>query len=291
MIAVNWGTTNFRAYRLHRNGVAVDSKSLRLSILEVGHDDFYEALLVQVGDWIIDGEDRILMCGMVGSRQGWMEVPYVPAPAGLQEIALGVLHFDVQKNHIGIVPGISAVDRGDAPEVMRGEETEILGIMSGGFDGTICLPGTHTKWATIRESKVERFETYMTGELYATLRDYTILGRSMGSDVGVVMDAFREGLCCAEREGGLLHHLFSARTLVLAGKMPENVAASYLSGLLIGSELHDRMPTDDVHLVGATELCSLYAEALRVRGVTSSVEPANADARGLAVVGRVLGWI
>jgi 2-dehydro-3-deoxygalactonokinase len=98
----------------------VDKKSSGISIL--GHDDFYAALLAQVGDWIADGEDRILMCGMVGGRQGWMEVPYVRAPAGLQEIALGVLHFDVQKNYIGIIPGISAVDRADMPEVMRGEK-------------------------------------------------------------------------------------------------------------------------------------------------------------------------
>jgi 2-dehydro-3-deoxygalactonokinase len=292
LIAINWGTTNLRAYRLDRNGAIIHERSSARGILSVEPGRFAETLYSEIRDWLALGETQILLAGMVGSRQGWKEIPYVPCPAGIEELSRNLVSVDLDDAKAVIVPGISYSDANGVPEVMRGEECEIIGIIESCGDAkNICLPGTHSKWVRIERSKIASFVTYMTGEVYAAMRDHTILSRTMRSGA-TNEESFHQGLRRSRDGGGLLHHLFGVRSLVIAGQMREEEAALYLSGLLIGHEVGTMLePGSHVHLVGASALCSLYATAITVFGGTSSFTDEDAAARGLAAIGRILAWI
>ena len=291
MIAVNWGTTNFRAYRLDEDGTIVDERSSARGINSVVSGRFAETLHSQVHDWLALGDTHILLGGMVGSRQGWKETLYVPCPAGINELSRSLVPVDFEHAEAMLVPGISSSDASGVPEVMRGEECEILGIIESGDDAeTICLPGTHSKWVQLDHERITGFVTCMTGEVYATLRNHTILSRLMRA-AAIIDESFHRGLDRSREDGGLLHHLFGVRTLVLAGRMREEEAASYLSGLLIGHELGSMLNTGSrVHLVGSSDLCKLYAEGIRAFGGRSSIASERTAALGLAAIGRGLGW-
>jgi len=234
MIAVNWGTTNFRAYRLREGGAIADERSSARGVLSVEPGGFPQVLYSEIRDWLDLGDVHVLLAGMVGSRQGWQEVPYVQCPAGIEELSRAITSVSFDFAETAIVPGISCLDVGGVPEMMRGEESEIVGILESCVGAeTVCLPGTHSKWVTLDRGRVAGFVTYMTGEVYAALKDHTILSRLMcpGTPNG---DSFHEDLKRSQEIGGLLDHLFGVRSLVLAGRMAEERAASYLSGLLIG---------------------------------------------------------
>jgi 2-dehydro-3-deoxygalactonokinase len=183
---------------------------------------------------------------------------------------------------------------GTNDDAMRGEETQIVGALAhqGIEDALLCLPGTHSKWAVVTEGRIARFRTHMTGELFAVLRQHSILGRLMHDDVDDA-EAFRRGLARAREPGGLLNHLFSARTAGLFARLAEPSLASYLSGLLIGDELHGALaatpPQGPVLLVGAPALCRRYADALAWRGVDSVVVPESVGALGLHHIARAAG--
>ena len=158
-----------------------------------------------------------------------------------------------------------------------------------GLSTAVCLPGTHSKWATLAGSRVDAFSTAMTGEVFAALRGGTILGRMMRGDA-TDDDAFRRGVVRAGEPGGVLHHLFGVRSLGLFGQLSDTAAASYLSGLLIGHEIGAVAPVGPVQLVSAAELCRLYALALAERGIDSSQAPPDLAARGLAAIAEAAGW-
>jgi 2-dehydro-3-deoxygalactonokinase len=278
MIAIDWGTTSFRAYRLNSDGLILDSRNAAKGILAVPAGKFPETLEEQIGDW--RDETPIVMSGMVGSRQGWVEAPYVPCPAGLDDI--GGAMREVGKG-IWIVPGVSCVDAQGVPDVMRGEETQVLGAAQ---DGLVCLPGTHSKWVEVKRGRIERFSTYMTGELYAVLRQHSILGRMM-EEGPPDPRAFREGVERSGEPGGLLHHLFGVRTRGLMGELRAVASGSYLSGLLIGHELRS-FPARRMYLLGAPELAQTYAQAAEVVGIeTQALEP-TAGTRALFRLGVML---
>ena len=278
MIAIDWGTTSFRAYRLGADGRILESRSAPKGILAVQPGNFPDALEEQIGDW--RDETPIVMSGMVGSRQGWVEAPYVPCPAGLDDIA-GAMR-EVGKG-IWIVPGVSCVDTQGVPDVIRGEETQVLGAAR---DGLVCLPGTHSKWVEVRGARIERFATYMTGELYAVLKQHSILGRMMEEGASDPR-AFREGVERSGEPGGLLHHLFGVRTRGLMGELHAAASGSYLSGLLIGHELRS-FPVRKMLLLGAPELVQTYARAAEVLGIeTQALEP-TAGTRALFRLGVML---
>jgi 2-dehydro-3-deoxygalactonokinase len=178
VIAVDWGTSGFRAYRLDSQGNILDSRAAAKGILSVPAGRFPEVLEEQVGDWIAQGEAPIVMSGMVGSRQSWVEAPYVPCPAGFAEIAAALREVRWGERHAWIVPGLSCRDAAGVHDVMRGEEVQVLGGLEADA-GRVCLPGTHSKWVVVANKKITGFSTYMTGETYAVLKQHSILGRMM----------------------------------------------------------------------------------------------------------------
>jgi 2-dehydro-3-deoxygalactonokinase len=176
--------------------------------------------------------------------------------------------------------------------VIRGEETAAMGVLDVcGGAGLVCFPGTHSKWIQLSDRTIVSFDTWMTGEVYSALRRCTILERMMTSNDAMDQTAFGDGVARSADSGGLLHHLFGVRTLRLMGGLSEDAAASYLSGLLIGHEVRAALPRGSrVHLVGASMLCTLYAQAIEAFGGTARVENEDAAAFGLAAIGRRLEW-
>lgn len=291
MIGIDWGTTSLRAYRLNAGGTVVGRREEARGILGVSQGGFPDALRAVAGDWLASGERRVLLAGMVGSRQGWQEAPYLPCPTGIADLAAAVQRLSFAGADIRVVPGVSGKDAAGVPDVMRGEETQIAGVLAAtGTDGLVCLPGTHCKWATLEAGRIVRFSTHMTGEIFAALRGHTILGRMM-QDGPHHEAAFARGVARAGEPGGLLHHLFGVRALGLSGALRDDQAASYLSGLLIGHEVRAALPPGaTVHLVGSEALTELYAQAIAACGGTVRRHDADAAARGLALIGEAVEW-
>jgi 2-dehydro-3-deoxygalactonokinase len=285
MIAVDWGTSSFRAFLLH-DGNVTDRISSANGILHV--DNFAETLRTAIAPWLASGERHILMSGMIGSRQGWVEAAYLPCPAAPDSIAAALTVVPFEGCDVRIVPGLSALDAAGQPEVMRGEETQIIGA---GATGLVCLPGSHSKWARVAgDGTITGFETYFSGEAFAALRSATILGRMM-DDAPHDPTAFDEGLAHSAAPGHLLHHLFAVRTRGLMGKLEATSSASYLSGLLIGHEIRAAMPVHgEVTLLGNATLSALYAHAITQCGGTATIGPEDSAAYGLARIGARALW-
>lgn len=289
---MDWGTSNFRAFRFDNTGEVIGRRSYPVGILKVKEGKFAETLQEHVGDWIADGEKRVLLCGMVGSRQGWTEANYLRCPVQIDDLAKAVVEIPFAGAEAMLIPGVMGNDSNDIPEVMRGEETEAMGIVDDCDGcGLVCLPGTHTKWIELRDRSIVSFLTCMTGDAFTALRKHTILARLMNSEANMDEASFLRGVARSADAGGLLHHLFSVRTLALTGDLNEDTTASYLSGLLVGHEVRAVMPAEaHVHLVGAVQLCKLYQRAITACGGTSTIEDEDAAARGLAAIGRRLNW-
>jgi 2-dehydro-3-deoxygalactonokinase len=293
MIGVDWGTTSFRAFRIARDGSIRDRRAGPRGILNVPDNRFAETLREEIGPWLAAGDDHVLLSGMIGSRQGWREAPYLPCPAGPAEIAAALTDIPFDWGQVKLVPGLSAEDAAGVPEVMRGEETQIVGCLEAmGGAGLACLPGSHSKWAQVADGRIAGFTTHLTGEAFAALRGHTILGRMM-RDGAIDPARFDQGVARAADTGGLLHHVFGARTLALTGHMPETDTASYLSGILIGHEVRaalDGRREVVVQLIGAPELTALYARAIAACGSFAERHDGEAAARGLAVIGAHAAW-
>jgi 2-dehydro-3-deoxygalactonokinase len=289
MIGIDWGTSSFRAYRLDAEGTITDRRAAPRGILAVERRAFEEELLRQVGDWVADGEERVLMSGMIGSRQGWVETPYASCPAGAAELASAVVEVPVGGALVRIVPGLRCDDEAGTPDVARGEETQVVGVAAA--DALCCLPGTHSKWARVEAGRIVGFRTFMTGEVFAALRGHTILGRMM-RDGPTVPDAFDRGVARSGEGGHVLHHVFGVRTLGLFGELAEDEAASYLSGLLVGHEVRAALPRDggEVQVIGAATLSELYARAISACGARPVVHDEDAAGRGLARLGEMVRW-
>ncbi|SVC92941.1 uncharacterized protein METZ01_LOCUS345795, partial [marine metagenome] len=242
-------------------------------------------------DWLKEfAYSPILASGMIGARQGWNEVPYADVPAGLAD--LQPISFDGFEQPFYFVPGLVFHNPAGVPDIMRGEETQVVGI---GIDGIFLLPGSHSKWVLVRENKIIWFATFMTGELFAALKDHTILGRMMA---GTKPDdqAFSRGVSWGEQSGSSLQALFSARTLALFGDLPESGVADYLSGLLIGAEIaeaRDMIDTSntDIIIVGGQDLSDRYEKALAMCGLRSRAAAKDAAARGHWRIAKAAGLV
>ncbi len=282
-LAIDWGTTNRRGYLVDADGVVQQEHEDGLGILEVAASGigFERALRELVDRFRFDG--LVLMGGMVGSNRGWIEAPYVPCPASLEDLA-GHITW-VVPNRIGIVAGLSFLDPPLA-DVMRGEEVQILGAVAEGQlsrNCLVCHPGTHNKWIDVVGGRVEAFRTVMTGELFSLLRKHSILSDLLQTEAEPDA-AFANGV-----DHGLMHHdltaeLFQVRARVLLGQSPREAAAAYVSGLLIGNDLrvglgHQRH--DHVFVVGRPELTRLFAVALRQTGRAAT----EIDGEGAFVIG------
>jgi 2-dehydro-3-deoxygalactonokinase len=292
LIAVDWGTSNFRAFRMSGEGAVLAKRSSVQGILGVEGGKFEEALRAEVGDWLAEGEKHVLLCGMIGSRQGWVEAAYLPCPAGISDLASAVIQVPFSGAEVWLVPGVMGSDAEGVPEVMRGEEAAAMGVLGAcGGAGLVCFPGTHSKWIQLSDRKIVSFTTCLTGEVYSALQNCTILGRMMTTHSATDWKAFHAGVTRSADSGGLLHHLFGVRTLALTGRLSEEASASYLSGLLIGHDVRAAMPAaSPVHLVGAASLCGLYANAIEACDGRATVIDEDAAALGLAAIGRRVSW-
>lgn len=259
-IAVDWGTTNRRAYRVDVSGKCTGEFEDHKGVLTVERGDF-SAAVAEIRERL--GDHPLLLAGMIGSNRGWKEAPYVPSPAGIDEVAKGLVWAGERE---AIVPGVSYVGNGRA-DVMRGEEVQLLGaIASKKVDpmGMVCHPGTHNKWVTLRHAKIDEFRTVMTGELYNLLKEHSILSDLLQGAVEP-NDAFRDGVRSALSEGALPAELFSVRAAVLLRQAKKEDAPSYTSGLLIGTDVRIglSLPTSaQIDVIGRPELTKLYAAAI-----------------------------
>lgn len=280
LIAIDWGTTNFRAYLADANGAVIARKESPNGILRIRDREFADVLRAEVRGWIDEhGPLTVTMSGMIGSRQGWVEAPYVRCPAGVPDIASALTRFDVEGiGAVHLVPGLDHVPEDQSPDVMRGEEAQIIGAMMllGKRDGQFVSPGTHSKWVMVTGGVITGFATYMTGEIYSALRGHTILGRLMkdgvSSDVG-----FLRGVETARRSkpaGDLLHRLFSVRTLGLFDLVAAEDLPEYLSGLLIGAEIAAAAQAGQaITILAAADLTSRYGKAAEALGLAWNPGP------------------
>jgi len=289
LIAIDWGTTSARAYWLDGQGRVEHAASAPLGVQRLAAGGFATAL-----EALLAGTEHdalpLIACGMVGSRQGWVETPYRDCPCDAAALASALTI--VPGTRLAIVPGLRCRDPAGIPDVMRGEETQILGALDESGDEralrVVVLPGTHSKWALVRGSSIETFTTFVTGELYGVLSQHSILGRLAvpGEDLAALERGVRRSLA---GDAGLTHELFSARTLALTGELAPEAVGDYLSGLLLGAELaagqrwlqRQRASGESVHLIGDAPLCERYRRAFAFAGVGASPGPVDAAARGL----------
>ncbi|MFZ6765792.1 2-dehydro-3-deoxygalactonokinase [Undibacterium sp. Di26W] len=310
LIGIDWGSTGMRVFLMSQNGRIIGHREAAsgISVIQGGKAAYMRTLQELAGDWLTTWPDApLLACGMVGSKHGWQEVPYVNCPADAQHIARNAIRVDTGSllaapSSLHILPGLLYRPEAGAPDVMRGEETQIVGALQGQSDwasqSCIVMPGTHSKWASIVDGKVHAFATHMTGELFAVLKQHSVLGRLMpaasdGAAGRVEEDeaCFIAGLEAARKMlgQGLGHQLFSVRTLGLMGDMPSTGLPDYLSGLLIANELLAGLHWRTTHglghapliLIGDAALCARYARALSYLGVKPDAVLVNTAPAGL----------
>ena len=294
MIVVDWGTSQLRAYRLDSAGAVIESRERPEGILAVPAGGFPAALDAIIEGWEADA-GRVLMSGMVGSRQGWLEVPYAECPAGLAAIARGVRPVQWRAGSTALIcPGLTCRDADGVPDVMRGEEVQVMGALALYADasvGSILTAGTHSKHVRIAERAITSFSTHMTGEAFAVLKSHSILGRTMDAGSADAPDdaAFAAGVVRAAQGGGILHHLFGVRTRVLLGDMSGMAAADYLSGILIGHTFIAAAPEPPVLIIGAPAVAERYRRAAAILGLAAEILPSGpATLGGLAAVDRMI---
>ena len=263
-IAVDWGTSNRRAYRLDRSGKCVQEFEDHKGVMAVPQGGFPDAV-AEIRQRL--GDHPLLLAGMIGSNRGWKEAAYVSCPAGIEELTKALVWVGDRE---AIVPGVSYTGNGRA-DVMRGEEVQLLGaIAAKKVDpmGMICHPGTHNKWVTLRHGKIDEFRTVMTGEIYNLLKEHSILSDLLQGEVEA-NDVFKRGAQEALVNEALPAELFSVRARVLLGQAKKEDAAPYTSGLMIGTDVRIglSLPTSaEVAVIGRPELTHLYAAAVAEAG-------------------------
>ena len=267
LIAVDWGTTRFRAFLVAADGTVLAKTVADDGILNVAPGGFPAVLAKHCGAWLANNPDiQVVMAGMVGSRNGWIEAPYRQCPATVSDLAASMISVSYDERRIvWIVPGLSTRDSSGTPDVLRGEET--LAIGTGLTSGLVVLPGTHSKWVRMDHGRISGFSTFMTGELYATFLSHTILGRLREEPDDQA--GFAKGLEAAGGTGGLSHQAFSARTRVLMGDMSGRAVAAYISGLLIGTEIREGLAmapdAGEIIVVAEGAIAESYELAFRAK--------------------------
>jgi 2-dehydro-3-deoxygalactonokinase len=301
LIALDWGTSNLRASLLDHRGEPLETRSAAGGVMAVKNGAFAAALRSLCGDWLAQCACPLIASGMVGSRQGWKEAPYVDCPASMAQVAalLTTVQIDGVEESSGarllhIVPGLRCVDDNDQYDVMRGEETQLWGADLAA--GSICvLPGTHSKWAWLGGAgEISRFATFMTGELYGLLTQHGILGRLMvfgQQHQDEFVAGARLGLAGHAR---LSHTIFAARTAGLMQCVAPDALPDFLSGILIGAEVGAAgagQTLSSVCLLGDDDLCARYALACEVAGISTSRANAGATTTGQWRVARAAGLL
>ncbi|MES2256573.1 MAG: 2-dehydro-3-deoxygalactonokinase [Pseudomonadota bacterium] len=290
LIGIDWGTSNNRAFRIDIRGNLLESRSGELGLAAIRDRNFDAALGSLIGDWRKDTprDIPVLMSGMIGSRNGWAEAAYCECPFGVDALSRTIISVPGRGGAAYIVGGGSTMDDQHQRDVMRGEEVQILGLEDMAGLRLVIAPGTHSKWAVLENGEIKEFRTYMTGEIFSLLRDHSILGWLMPDRSQDVRDkkAYLQGVEDAAADPDLLHGLFNVRTRGLF--QPDETAGlvSYLSGLLIGSEIHGavrRFPAKLITIIAWPQLADLYNLALSRLGMmdVSIADVGAVTARGL----------
>jgi 2-dehydro-3-deoxygalactonokinase len=287
LIAVDWGTSTARAYRIGAKGQVLAAHAAPLGIQRVQDGRFAEALAELLAGWPDEHAPR-LACGMIGSRQGWVEAPYAECPARLADLADGIVQ--APDHALAVVPGARTRDAYGVPDVMRGEETQIVGAVADHEARVLlAMPGTHSKWACVEHGRLVDFMTFMTGEMWQLLLAHSILGRLATPAAGDIGTGFAKGVARGLGPGNLAHDAFGARTLVLAGELDGTEVADWLSGVMIGREVRNARTWAQRHgydgarvrLVGEDALVARYELALKQADVAVERADPHAAAHGL----------
>lgn len=296
LIGIDWGTSSLRAFLIGKQGEVLDGVSSPEGIMQVAGQTFEAVLDRLIGPWVAVRTLPILASGMITSRNGWVETSYAEMPLGACRLAETLVPHEVSSGaRIHFVTGASTEHAG-GPDVMRGEETQIIGASALGLnEGAFVMPGTHSKWVEVADGKIVDFSTYMTGEIFAALKGHTILGTLMKEDT-FNEEAFQLGVKAGlEGASHLLHSLFHVRTLPLMGKIPNVATADYMSGLLIGTEVSaattDEAEVGPITIVGRSDLSHRYEIALRIAGLESRHAPDDIVAKGHFLIARAAGLI
>ncbi|MCV2359789.1 2-dehydro-3-deoxygalactonokinase [Paucibacter sp. TC2R-5] len=310
LLALDWGSSGLRAFLIDAQGQTLASRSSAMgaSVMDGKPQAYAQALEQIAGDWLqAQPQLPLLACGMVGAKHGWREAPYVDCPASEADLAASSVEvaFGVGQ-HLRILPGLRYQPQGMPPDVMRGEETQLFGALAlhPGLAEAACvvMPGTHSKWAELRDAKVRGFATQMTGELFALLRQHSVLGRLMPEPVAATdSSAFLAGVRAARDAGhlGLGHQLFAVRTLGLTEQLPASGLADYMSGLLIGHELRAGLAWRTAHglglapllLIGEPALCARYEQGLNAFDCGVALRLDNTAPTGLWRLAQSAGWL
>lgn len=290
-IVVDWGTTSFRATLVGDGGQPLGHLETEqgISILKAGEHE--GVLMGALAGWFdAHGPLPVVAMGMITSRNGWVEVPYVPCPAGIEELARGSIRRTLPNGaEIVFLSGLTDPQRQPFPDVMRGEETQIVGH---GLDrdATVILPGTHSKWARVEGGRILRFQTFITGEVFALLMKHSFVARGAATPPVDDPVAFRRGLADAAASGSMLSLLFAARTGVLANRLTPEELRSYVSGLVIGQEFRQASeegwfrPGDRAVIVGNDGLNALYAVAADEFHVRATAPECNEAVEGACAI-------
>jgi 2-dehydro-3-deoxygalactonokinase len=291
-IAVDWGTSNLRAWGIDASGGVAFSRSSDQGMGKLTREAYPGVLTALLDDAVTTAiAIDVLICGMAGARQGWLEAPYLDAPADLSHLAARAVAPEVPGTGLraSILPGVCSRIEG-AEDVMRGEETQLLGLSAllPGFAGLVVMPGTHSKWATLEGTRITRFSSAMTGEIFEVLRTHSVLRHSLqgeleGPDRALGFAAgLTQGLEAPQR---LTATLFKVRAGSLLSGRSAPWCAGFLSGLLIGAEIggqRDWITEAEIPLIGSPGLCRLYAQAFDVLGAkTRVVDATDATLAGL----------
>jgi 2-dehydro-3-deoxygalactonokinase len=305
LIAIDWGSSNLRAALFDVRGNLLDRRESADGVFAVKSGDFASPLARICGTWLSGGTLPMLACGMIGSRQGIVEVPYVACPANLHDLTQALGHVRLQLPtadgaeglvDMAIVPGLQTTSADGRGDVMRGEETQLLGAHTAPGQRFV-MPGTHSKWVLRGpDGRVESFQTYMTGELFDLLRSQSSLSRVMTAPQWSP-EAFRQGVEDA-KENDLENLLFGVRTAGLMGRIAPEALTDYLSGLLIGSEIKAGLkrfnPTgldEPITLLGTALLTERYAMAAAVFGQRVRALPGDAVFDGLLCIAQSAGLL
>lgn len=274
-IVVDWGTTSLRADLVDADGTVLDHRETAEGISTLGGTGFEAVLMTALAPWFAEhGPVPVIALGMITSRNGWVEVPYVPCPASIADLAAGTL-LRVLPNGapLTFLAGLTDPSCRPFPDVMRGEETQVAGFGLD-TDGVVVLPGTHSKWARVAGGRITGFQTFVTGEIFALLARHSFIARGAVDPAEPDLAAFRRGLAESERAPAMLSLLFSARTGVLAGRLAPAEIGDYVSGLVIGQEFRQARESDwfragdAVGIVGNDGLNARYAIAANIFGLT-----------------------
>lgn len=270
-IVVDWGTTSLRATLVDAGGNELENIETSQGISSLNKGDHEEALMTTLSSWLSShGALPIAALGMITSRNGWIEIPYVPCPAGPAELAAGSVRRSLRNgSDLVFLPGLTDPLRKPFPDVMRGEEIQVAGHGLAD-DGTVIIPGTHSKWAQVKDGRIDGFQTFVTGEIFALLLNNSFIARGAAQPPVDDPEAYRWGLEEAKNSGAMLSLLFSARTGGLAGKLSANQLRSYVHGMVIGQEFRQARDAGwyseggKATIVGNDGLNDLYVVAANV---------------------------